>query len=265
MATGTLHYDSTTKRVKSWLSGVLTNLNVYAASEVTFTTTGNIDNLDFSNASLIRMNNASEATIRGLVAGFDGQMVTIVSIGAGNVLFAHQNANSSEANRLINYVATGTTPLAAGKGTATYIYDGTTDRWRLASHSQGGWITPAYAAGNFTARVNNWTVDANDVDTLKYWLTGKNLTACASIQLTDVGASNDELRITMPFGWTIAASNSNIFFPGFMQDAGAATALCRVRCQNGNTWWQFEKLSGNWTATTSDNTSVFGSIIMEIA
>jgi len=86
-------------------------------SEVTLTTTGNIDDLDFGNVSLIRMNNASLATIRGLKAGYAGQIVTIVSVGAGQVDLAHQNAGSSAGNRFINFATIGTTCLAAGVGT----------------------------------------------------------------------------------------------------------------------------------------------------
>ena len=60
--------------------------NVGDGSVFTFTTTGNIDNLDFAHARYIRANNATVSTIRGLVAGYyDGQVVTIISIGAGEV------------------------------------------------------------------------------------------------------------------------------------------------------------------------------------
>src|ERR1035437_9565563 len=118
-------------------------------TEFSVTTTGNIDDLDFSNANTIRMNNASLATIRGLKAGVAGQQVTIVSIGAGEVDFAHQNAGSTAANRLINTVTSGITPLAPGKGTAVYEYDGTAARWRLVSHTQGAAIAVTYNAGDF--------------------------------------------------------------------------------------------------------------------
>lgn len=85
-------------------------------AEFTTTATGNVDDLDFSNADLIRFNNATDATLRGLKAGTAGQVVIVVSIGAGNVFLAHQNTNSAAANRLINFATAGTTPLAAGQG-----------------------------------------------------------------------------------------------------------------------------------------------------
>ncbi len=125
--------------------------NVAPSLEVSYTTTGNIDDLNFGNVNLIRMNNATSATIRGLAAGSPGQKVTIVSIGAGNVLFAHQNAGSVAGNRLINTVTSIDTPLLAGKGYATYEYDSTTARWRLVDHDQGGFVTYTVTWTGFVA------------------------------------------------------------------------------------------------------------------
>lgn len=110
-------------------------------AEFTTTSTGNIDDLDFSNASLVRMNNATDATIRGLLAGTAGQRVTIQSVGAGHVYLSHQNTgDATAANRLINFLTSADTPLAAGVGSATFEYDGTTSRWRLIAHHQGAAI-----------------------------------------------------------------------------------------------------------------------------
>lgn len=107
-------------------------------SEIVVTSTGNIDDLAISDATVILMNNASDATIRGIAGGVAGQRLTIVSIGAGNVFLAHQNAGSSAANRLINMVTSANSPLVAGKGYASYVYDATTSRWRMVDHFQGG-------------------------------------------------------------------------------------------------------------------------------
>lgn len=134
-------------------------LIVPSTLEITSTSTGNIDDFDFGNANLIRMNNATLATIRGLKAGTPGQVVTIVSIGAGEVDTAHQDANSAASNRMINVATSAVTPLAAGVGRASYQYDGTTNRWRLIFHDQGAAIaytvtwsnqTTAPAVGNGT-------------------------------------------------------------------------------------------------------------------
>jgi hypothetical protein len=175
--------------------------------EVTLTTTGNIDDLDFS-ASIVRMNNASLATIRGLKPGFQGQRVTFVSIGAGQVNFAHQDTNSTAAFRLINFVTSGITPLAAGKGSATFQYDTTTSRWRLIQHEQGGWIDVAYSAGNFAAGgAMTWTVDAADQKTYAFWLKGNTLFFEFDIRTTSIGGVlNAFITIAIPNSWTVVYS-----------------------------------------------------------
>lgn len=263
---GTLYYvtdESTTERSDG------TNWETYAdggaSSSFTSTSTGNIDDLDFQGASLIRMNNATLATIRGLLAGNDGQRVTIVSIGAGQVSLAHQNAGSSAGNRLINKVTTGITPLAAGTGAATYQYDATTARWRLIEHEQGDWITPAFSAGDYTADSSTWGVDAGDVDTFKYRLKGTSVEVNIWIDDTDVGSGNALLSITIPNSWNLATgraqntcfvSNAGSVTTGMIQtiSAASATKISFVPSTSG----------GTWTATTSDNTKVHGILVFEI-
>ncbi len=108
----------------------------------TSTLTGSgINDFDFNNADLVRMNNATLSVITGLKAGYPGQRVTFVSIGAGVVHFTHQDASSVATNRLINICTSDHTNLAAGSGFATYQYDDTTARWRLVDFDQGGPLT----------------------------------------------------------------------------------------------------------------------------
>lgn len=236
----------------------------YIPSQVSFTTTGNIDNLDFSGADLIRMNNASDATIRGLVAGTPGQTVTIVSIGAGNVLLAHQNTNSTAANRLLNYATSADTPLAAGSGTAVYRYDGTTQRWRLIQHEQGAWITQPFNAGDFTASgLMTWTVDSGDVTTFRYILRNKTLAFTFYLLNTTVGGTaSNVLRIKIPGGFT------NVFrkldqtmhgtdgatgeITGFIDIAPAATTISVAKND-----------VSNWTLSTNA-TNVYGTAVLEV-
>lgn len=200
-----------------------------SSSSVTITTTGNIDDLDFLNADLIRMNNASLATIRGLKAGVDGQRVTIMSIGAGEVDLAHQNTGSVAGNRLINFATSGITPLAAGVGTADYQYDATTARWRLDNHNQGAWIDIAYAAGNFTASAGTWTVDAGDQVGFAYIVRDRSLAVTFNLQTTSVSNAGVVLNATIPNGYVIGGVG--ILNPIIRaSDAGAASvaAFCRI-------------------------------------
>lgn len=162
------------------------------SGETTVSTTGNIDDLNFSNAALIRFTNASLTTLRGLQAGRAGQLVIIISLGAGHVNLAHQDTNSSAANRLINVATSAPTPLAAGKGVAVLQYDATTQRWRLIAHDQGAAITPAFSAGDFTGSgAMTWTVDSGDVNSCNYRLRGNVLVVSFTLGPTTVGGTVD--------------------------------------------------------------------------
>src|ERR1035437_6697547 len=232
-------------------------------SEVTITTTGNIDDLDFSNASTIRMNNASLSTIRGLKAGVAGQTVTIVSVGAGEVDLAHQNTGSVAANRFLNTVTSGITPLAPGKGTAVYEYDGTAARRRLVSHTQGAAIAVTYNAGDVHIDGGgSWTVQAGDVYSYTYYLTGAVLLLMIGLITTTVvtGAGSGQLLITLPNGYT-PNGLATVFFRGtdngtsltsYMDSAGATT----VRL--------FTQPPGSSWAASTDNTNIFGQIPIPI-
>lgn len=161
----TLPANSTLVFANGNFSVVPTSTSTPVPGSFTVTTTGNIDNLNFNNAAVIRMNNATLATIRGLLAGNDGQQVTIVSVGAGQVDLANQNSNSTAANRLINSISSLNTSLAPGVGFATYEYDATTARWRLINHTQGAAIsyTPSWSASVTNPAIGNGTLAGNYV------------------------------------------------------------------------------------------------------
>jgi hypothetical protein len=232
-------------------------------AEFTTTTTGNIDDLNFSNASLIRMNNATLSTIRGLVAGTAGQRVTIVSVGAGQVNLSHQDTNDgTAANRLINIAVSAATSLAAGSGAAVYQYDATTARWRLVAHKQGAWITPTFAAGDFTAiNALTWTVEAGDVQAYAYCLEGRVLHVVFTLTTTSVGGTPDNtVYIAVPGGYGVTKlvnnaglriNNSGVEGVGVVSASGN-----QLSCLNYPAF-------GNWAASTN-NTIVAGSFTFEV-
>lgn len=227
-------------------------------SETVVTTTGNIDDLNFSNASIIRMNNATLATIRGLAAGVAGQRVTIVSIGAGQVDLAHQNVGSGAGNRLLNTVSSGNTPLAPGVGTATYQYDATTARWRLITHRQGLAMTRTFSAGDFFAGgTQTWSVDAADVVVDSYQLDGNMVEWTLRVASTTVGGvANSELRCTIPGGFSCATSAQLTCLVGnktsafVMGGCGPVSATTYIRVVPDLF------LGGNWDVTSVNQTFV---------
>lgn len=191
-------------------------------SEFTITTTGNIDDLDFGDAATIRMNNATLSTLRGLKAGTAGQRVVIVSIGAGEVDFAHQNTGSTAANRLINRVTSGITPLAPGLGIAMYEYDGTTARWRLVSHEQGAPITVPFSAGNFTvsAGTGTWVVASGNQSAFTYLIVGSQMHLNIVLNATTITLAPTNLKIAFPNGYT---SSNTAWGLAFIYDNSSST------------------------------------------
>jgi hypothetical protein len=201
----------------------------------------------------LRCNNASLLTLSGFAAGTDGQRVDVVSVGAGQVDLAHQNVGSVAANRLLNYATSGNTSLAAGSGTATYEYDITTARWRLIGHEQGAWITPAYAAGNFTGTGSmTWTVDAGDVAVFSYRLSGRKLDVLLNLQTTSVGGTpSSQLQAAIPGGFTAAVAITNLPYTRNDNGVGNGFAIYQVSL-NGALIRFFTDFGGsNWTAATN--------------
>lgn len=134
-----------------------------ARTELTITTTGNIDDLDLTSgiaaASTLRMNNATAATLRGMQDGVAGKTVFIQSIGAGNVTLANQNVGSAANNRLITGINADII-LAGSVGFAFLVYDATTNRWRVASFEPGSWLayTPVWSANGTAPSLGNGTL-----------------------------------------------------------------------------------------------------------
>jgi hypothetical protein len=233
-------------------------------TEITLTTTGNIDDLNFGNASIIRMNNATISTIRGLKAGVAGQRITIVSIGAGEVHFSNENAGSTASYRLINFVTSCTTPLAAGKGAATYQYDATTNRWRLVSHNQGATITVAFDAANFTSTGGGtaWTVIAANQETYAYLIQNDILILFFKIESTNVTGTPLDLMIKIPNGATVKTSN---VIPFQAINAGASNfGPVRVVATETNIRMQSNVAGAGWAATAGSDTFTRGTIFIPI-
>lgn len=161
---------------------------------------------------VIYCNNASLLTIQGIAAGLNGQRLTIRSINASaHVSFTHEDAAATATNRLTLCATVGTTSLFASVGFASFRYDGT--RWRLDVHEQGAPITPTYAAGNFTATVGTWGVDAGDVASYRYFLRGRILTVWFDINTSTTTGSPGSLILAVPGGYAPSGQvlNSGVY------------------------------------------------------
>lgn len=220
-----------------------------AADAETITLTGTNHDVDFNNALMLRCNNASDLTITGFLAGVAGQLLYVVSVGAGNVFLANQTGSSAD-NRLINRVSSSNTPLAAGKGAALYQYDATTQRWRLIFHEQGAAIIQTFSAGEYTANGSmTWTVAVGDVVADTYYLRGNQLFINLVLSTTTVGGTpNTELIKTIPGGFSTSVFEQGVIWliSGGTQQAG------RYFTTGGTTISHSLMNGGNWTAGTDN-------------
>lgn len=221
---------------------------------ITVTTTGNIDDLDFGNVAVILMNNATLSTIRGLKAGAPGQKIRIISIGAGQVNFAHQDANSSTSNRLVNAITSGITPIAAGVGSAEYQYDDVNNRWRLISHYQGAWISIPYSSGDYTASGSlTWTVDSGDLITFAFYISGNLIQITGYWDTTTLsGTASNQLFVLIPNSWTAKKTMQGLAL-AIQGGTTGVTTYNRVQSSN-NTKMEIGRGDlGNFTLSANNN------------
>lgn len=241
---------------------------VQAPITSTITTTGTVAALAIpcTNQTAVFANNATALTIQGIVACFDGQQLAIFSKGAGQVDLANQSGSAAASDRIINGV-TGTISLAAGVGRVLLEYDSTTARWRVMDHEQGAWITPTFAAGDFTGSgAMTWTVAAGDVTTYAYYLRGRALTVAYRIVTATIGGGSDRpVNIKIPGGFTAAKTMDAV---GRSVDNGGAMVAGAILVSGGATtighFATVSSLTGNWTNPSADNMQAIGQITIEV-
>jgi hypothetical protein len=228
-------------------------------SPITQVTTATGTQNDFAllpGVSVLVCNNASALTITGMTAGLPNQVLYVYSANA-QVDFAHASGSSAAANRLTNFATSGTTSLAGASGSAVYVYDLSSTRWKLFQHVQGDYIDVAYSAGNFTTTGGSgttWTVDSGDQKTYSYYLSGRNLTVVVYLDTTSISSSSAiQLFVAIPNSFTanrLTQVNSIAF------DNGAATTAYNRVFSVGSTTIEIGRLDLAAWANSTNNTYV---------
>ena len=105
--------------------------------------TGVQNDFVFAAADVIRCSNSTTLTFTGLFTGVNAQRLVVIATDA-DVVFLHESASSSVENRIETFTNLDVT-ITTDQG-AYFIYDGTSDRWRLlwlssvaASAASGYW------------------------------------------------------------------------------------------------------------------------------
>jgi len=232
-------------------------------TEATTTSTGNVDDLDFADADLLRCDNASLMTLRGLKAGVQGQRLTIVSVGAGQVDISHQDTGDAvAANRLICFATSGKTSLAAGTGAATVQYDAVTARWRLVQHEQGDYIAAAFSAGDYTGTGSmTWTVDSGDCS-CRYYLRGRQLEVALTVATSSVGGTPSlTLQRVVPGGYSVGSAGSNGIINRVLDNGTSKVGYFTANSSDSLLKFQNNVSATNWSASTNNTYVLFNGFV----
>lgn len=95
-------------------------------------TTGNIDALDPSGASIVRLTGAGAVNVRGIVGGNDGDLLIIHNRTGNTVTLVHESGAVGDATRRYEDSGAADYPFAAGA--AILYYDGAASRWVRISY-----------------------------------------------------------------------------------------------------------------------------------
>lgn len=182
-----------------------------APATSTITTTGTQTALSIPTGSadlVIFCNNATLLTVQGITAGVDGQRLSLISIGAGQVDIANQNGSASAANRIINLHAN-TVSLAPGYGRMGLVYDATAARWRVMHHDQGDYID--YYG---TSTIVGWSSLTANRRMIWYKVVGRTLAIVFHLEGTSNATS---CTFTLPF---TVQSGGSAGYPNYSGQCG---------------------------------------------
>jgi hypothetical protein len=124
----------------------------------------------------------------------------------------------------------------------------------------GHWISVPYNAGNYSANVGTWTVEAGDQTWLEYTVIGKTMMIGFQISSTSVSGSPVNLQMVLPGGFT---ETGYIRIPYAYQDNGVAGTGVAIALNGKVLFAKDVTGSATWT-TSTNNTGVFGTVIVHI-
>lgn len=212
--------------------------------------------------TVVFWNGASDLVLSGLAGGVLGQLFILHNITSAKVAYLiHQSGLSSAGNKFRNIATSGNTPVAAG-GTAVFQYDGTD--WQLIQHEQGAWITPAFAAGDYTAPPTTWTLAAGDVSAQAWRLSGRTMTVAFLLLTTSVGAGTAGELLIGNAAWGGFVATKPMREPFAYNDNGGAETIGMARVVAAGVAVALRRIAGaNWSAATN-TTELQGRITFEV-
>jgi hypothetical protein len=129
----------------------------------------------------------------------------------------------------------------------------------------GEWTAATYAGGNFAGSgAMTWTVDSGDVVNVSYTLVGKTMVLNVYINGSSVGGvASTSLQMTIPGSFTAAHPTEN-FIRVYDNSSTAVAGI--IRTTAGGSAVIINRLDdGNFSASSTNNTSVQGQITFEVS
>lgn len=210
------YFERSTDEGTSWaelsLQGVTKGPAAYSQ---TITTTGVSTSIQLlSRVTDLVCNNASLLTLQSILPLVGTGDILYISSKNAQVDIPHLSGSGTAGYKFSNFATVGITSLAAGSGTTIYIYEGPVGSgfWRLITHQQGAWITPAYSSGDYAAQsAMTWGVGSGDVVDFRFKLEGKKLIIKWTLVATTVGGTPASyLTFTVPNGYTGIGEAHNV-------------------------------------------------------
>lgn len=255
-----------------WNSDVVANPIALRAGEsawgVEQTTTSTGTQNDFSLSSIstyLRCNNATALVLTGFsVAGAappDGARVIVHNVGSSTVRVADQDSGSTAGYRAIHPSTRG--QIIGANGAIGYVYDTTTNCWRMEWVEPGAPIAVAHSSGDYTANGSmTWTVESGDLTAFKYRQSGKIVWVSVLVETSSVGGTPDQqLLITLPNSFVSTVATGNL--PAFVRDNGTNEVGPLSVAASGTTLRFFRSGAANWSAS-ANNTSVGTNLMLEV-
>ena len=175
--------------------------------------------------------------------------------------------NASSTYQLGNFADSGNASLqpdnsGANQASATYVWDASSQLWRMTAHEQGSWITATFAAGNYSA--TTWTVASGDVTTAAYYLEGRKLTFSFYIIDTTMSGTPSSLSVLNGAWGSFTATKAMLTGAGVASNNGGALETTTISVGASGTNIGIAQLdAGTWTNAT-DNTDLYGQISFEV-
>lgn len=263
--TDNAYYERSTDEGTSWVELALYGMTKgQRCGEQTTSATGASTAIQLiSTITHLICNNASLLTLQSIIPYVGTGDILVLSAKNAQVDIPHLSGSGTAGYKFSNFATIGITSLAAGFGTAIYVYEGPVGSglWRLIGHEQGAFITPAFNAGDYTAGTGSWTVGSGDVINYSYYLHGRKLTIDYRWDTTTTATTPSSLIAKIPGGYSAAKSkywysvcnNGGTYHAGLSQISASGTTMTFFSNEGGSAW-------GNGT----DNSGVAGFIELEV-